>query len=376
MTRSPLRLVHPDTRRPLHPDTPRSLSDGTDRFPVVVGIPFLRRDRDALRVAILEALDADDEISALVMLLRDQDAWSPTLPPDEAVLRAMLAGRPTFRAAMAALNLGPVEHYFAHRWSAPTYLSALALLAAYAPLDRPLVDVACGAGQVLAEVVRRGGITVGVDQVFAKLWLGRRFLGLDHLVCADAEALPLADEVGPRTVLCHDMLYFLPDAAKAVVLAQLRRVAGTDGAVLLGHLHLRDHPHGGSRAHPLDEAGWRALAADSFVHDDAALSAWFTSGGAGALALGGGRVVAAISLASGAPLEKPVPYWRPVGPTVANPLLAPAGCGLSPMWPTADIAAEYADATYLHVPDAVADRARPEAERFARRTLIQLPEAW
>ena len=217
-------LVHPVTRRPLWHDTAHSLTDGTHRVPVVSGIPFLRQGRDQLSQTLLSALDAGDTTGALVLALQDQDDWAPLPPPDAATVRDVVTGDLTFRDAMAALNFGPVAHYFAHRWSAPTFLSALGLLAAYAPLDRPLIDLACGTGQVLREVALRGGTAIGVDQVFAKLWLGQRYLGLDGLICADAEALPFGPADAPRTVLCHDALYFLPDAAKRNVIARMTKL--------------------------------------------------------------------------------------------------------------------------------------------------------
>lgn len=369
-------LVHPVTRRPLWHDTPHSLTDGTNRAPVVSGIPFLRQGRDHLSQALLSTLDAGDTIGALILALQDQDDWAPLPPPDAMTVRDVVTGDLTFRDSMTALNFGPVAHYFAHRWSAPTFLSAMGLLAAYAPLDRPLIDLACGTGQVLREVALRGGTAIGVDQVFAKLWLGQRYLGLNDLVCADAETLPFGPAYAPCTVLCHDALYFLPDAAKSTVIARMKDVAGSGGTVLLGHCHIRGHPHAGDRAHPLCVAGWQSLMPDATCHDDAALTQWFLSRGDMHLDAHDDRPVAAVSLASGARLLRAVPFWDPVGPLVENPLLVRSEGGLRPDWPLPAFAEEYADAAYLAVPDAAAERARSRADRFARRTLLPLPEGW
>jgi len=357
-------------------DTAHSLTDGTNRVPVVSGIPFLRQGRDQLSRTLLSTLDAGDTTEALVLSLQDQDDWAPLPPPDATRVRDMVTGDLSFRDAMAALNFGPVAHYFAHRWSAPTFLSAMGLLAAYAPLDRPLIDLACGTGQILREVALRGGTAIGVDQVFAKLWLGQRYLGLDGLVCADAETLPFGPAGGPRTVLCHDALYFLPDATKKDVIARMTQAAGPGGTVLLGHCHVRDHPHAGDRAHPLTVAEWHALMPNATCHDDAALTRWFLDRGAAPLSPHDGAPVAAISLATGERLAQPVTYWNPVGALVENPLLVPIAGGLRPDWPLPAFAEEYADAEYLAVPDAASERARSRADRFARRTLLPLPEGW
>lgn len=234
-------LIDPVSRRPLVADTPHSLTDGTARWPVAAGIPFLRTGRDALRGEALGALDAGDETAALVLLLADQDDYAPLPPPSDAAVAALL-GAPdvTFREAMTALEFGPVADYFAHRWSAPTFLSGLALTALHAPRGVPIVEVCCGTGQLLREFTARGFTTIGVDLVFAKVWLGRRFLRLDRLVCAEAATLPL-DVPSGATVLNHDALYFFADAEKGAVVAAMARVAN-GGALLAGHCHVAGHP--------------------------------------------------------------------------------------------------------------------------------------
>lgn len=369
-------LVHPVTRLPLWADTPHSLTDGQHRHPVVAGIPYLRSRRKDVAAKALNALDVGDDTMALMLLLQDQDDWAPEPAPDFAAIAQVLTGKPSYRDAMRLLNFGPVAHYFAHRWSAPSFLSALGLLAAYAPLDRPLIDVACGTGQILREVALRGGIAIGVDQVFAKLWLGQRYLGLQRLICADAQSLPMAASDTPRTVICHDALYFLDDTAKQAAVRQMRAVAGPQGAVLLGHCHIKDHPHAGDRAHPMTRADWQALLPEAACHDDAALTQWFLSSGAQPLTLHTGADPAAVALALGHRQIPFVPYWDPVGALCENPLLAQHGAGMRPVWPTAGFAREYAQADYLVVPDAAADRTLSDASRFARRILVPLPPEW
>ena len=164
--------------------------------------------------AALAAIDRGDGRAALALLLRDQDDWARIPPPsmEEAGRIADAIGRMTLREAMAALNFGPVAHYFAHRWSAPTFLSALGLLETRWT-DPPLVlEIACGIGQILRDLDRRGTAVAGIDVVFAKLWLAKTFLLPDApLVCADVTSgIPLELPEG-TSILCHDAFYFMPE---------------------------------------------------------------------------------------------------------------------------------------------------------------------
>ena len=135
----------------------------------------------------------------------------------------------SLRQAMERLNFGPVAHYFAHRWSAPTFLSALGLLETHWT-DPPLVlELACGIGQILREVAGHGIAVAGIDVVFSKLWLARHFVVPDApLVCADVTAgLPLELPKG-STILCHDAFYFMPEQER--IAESLMAAAGRTAA--------------------------------------------------------------------------------------------------------------------------------------------------
>ncbi len=384
-------LFHPVSGAPLAPDGRRSLAGGGERFPVVDGIPYLRAGRAGLRREALARLDRGDDVGARALLLADRDDHAPGPPPDPAALHRLAAGGArTLRGAMHALGFGAVAGYFAHRWSAPTFVSALGLLAEYWRPDLPVIDVACGIGQVLREARASGAAAVGVDVVFSKLWLARRFV-LDPgvaLVCADADyGLPLA--LGrPGCVLCHDALYFIADKARA--LQAMRAAAGEGGALLVGHAHNRLIDQRGVGGTPLSPDEWHALLPEATVFDDAELAAaWVEGRRADAGAPGRLRGAEALALALGPrnPRPETVGGARENRPLRLNPLLERTASGaLRPGWPSPALAEEYAGAGYLEIaaePDAetLADAragrvSRRTAELARRRVLIDLPEAW
>ncbi|MCK8500296.1 class I SAM-dependent methyltransferase [Myxococcus fulvus] len=384
---------HPLTGLPLTRVSPELWSDGATRWPVVDGIPFLRTGREALREAVVSALERGDRRHARALLLRDQDDHARLPPPPlsatAAVVAGVEAGTMGLREAMEHLGFGPVASYFAHRQSAPTFLSALGLLAQHWDAPPCVVELACGLGQVLREVSLRGTPVVGVDVVFAKLWLARHFIVPQAvLLCADAAAdLPIAPLEG-ATVLCHDALYFLPDKARA--LAELRRVAGPSGRVLVGHAHNRHVDQRGVGGTPLDPAGYAALMPGAACYDDAGFVTRFLDGGAVPdTPLPQLERAEALSFA-----WPPTPGRRSIDFGVAvpgarlgpNPLLEARDGRVRPAWPTPGLAAEYASAHYL-CSDAPEDAAllrraatdaTPEqrAALVRRRWLLNLPERW
>ena len=188
---------------PLTADTPSTLHDGERRWPVVAGIPWLRAGRDEVRERAVAALDAGDADGAAVVLFADADDWWDAPPPPDAQRRAALHAT-TLREAVDLLGFGRVGTYFLHRWCDPSWLAALALTAAHPPAGRPVVDLACGAGHLLRHLALHGHRDLtGVDVVFAKLWLARRFVlpagAPVALVCADLTAAwPLPPPAAPR----------------------------------------------------------------------------------------------------------------------------------------------------------------------------------
>ena len=350
-----------------------AMVDGAGRrWPVVEGIPFLRAGREALADAALAALEAGDERGAAILLLADRDDWAPGDPPTPDACAAALDA-PTLREAMHHLAYGPVADYFAYRWSDPTYLAGLALLQQHWPGARPVVDVACGAGHLLRELARRGARElVGVDVVWAKLWLARRFVCPSaRYVCADVTDRPDRDPpdlVVPRPayVLCHDALYFLRDKRAAV--EAFRALAGPGGTVVVGHTHVADRLSSGE---PLPAAQYAALLGTDLLYDDAELTRALLDARppvpAPAADLERSEAVALVAGDPCAPA--PVDLGEPLPPLRVNPLYVDGAL----RWPSERYEQEYGPRS-AYLPARLPDPLPPDAAR--RRLLVDLPESW
>ena len=381
---------------PLHADGPDALASGDARWPVVEGIPFLRAGREDLARRALAAIDAGDRPAALIALLADQDDFAPTPDPDSdaigRVVDAVDAGGINLREAMAGLGFGPVAHYFAHRTSTPTYLSGLNLLDRAGVAVDLALEIACGIGQFLRELNARDVPTAGVDVVFAKLWLARRFVvGPDvDLICADiCKGMPIQPE-GRVLAFCHDAFYFLPD--KEAVAGSLRRIAARGGRVLIGHAHNARFDHGGVSGTPRTPEGYAELFPDADLFDDAELARCFLGAGPAPIRAPGelaGVEAVALAWPGGGRGEWLDFAGPPAGTSLRlNPLLGVGPEGkLRPEWPDDRFAREYISATYLigePMPSAATlaaglagDLDDPEVDRLARvRVLVDLPERW
>ena len=403
-------LLDPISGRPLVQVSRHVLSDGASRWPVLDGIAYLRSglaDQPrpaALRRAALAAIDAGDERGALALLLTDQDSHAPLPAPSLettlALVDAVRAKQETLRGAMRALNFGPVADYFAHRTSTPTFLSGLALLA-HAGRPRGLVvELACGVGHFLRELSAHGVPALGVDLVFAKLWLAHHFVATDStLVCADAIHVPVACPPA-TTVFCHDAFYFFADKAQAA--QRWMKLAGNSGSVLIGHAHsaLVAQSVAGS---PLTPAGYAALFPGSTMFDDADLTA-----SALAFTRAPHRDIDTLDAADAVAMVWPCqpqplfeaskngsrnPWWPDIlqspadTPLRLNPLLGSRDGCADPLWPSPRFAAEYApQASYLGGPmpspqqiALAVNGMRDDSEIAAlarRRVLVDVPERW
>ncbi len=104
-----------------------------------------------------------------------------------------------------------------------------------------VTDIGCGNGKYLTALGQRGhtGRLLGADLSPGMLAITRTAAPRAAVAVADAERLPLADDVADVTLAPH-MLYHVPDRAAAV--AEFRRVTRPGGKVLVV-LNGTDHVH-------------------------------------------------------------------------------------------------------------------------------------
>lgn len=381
-------LLSPITGAPLVVDGKSALRDADgSRWPVVDGIPFLRIGRDALRVEVLARLDADDRSGALVLLLADQDDWWNGAKPDPQALRDLVdqASALTLREAMDRLGFDRVGHYFAHRWSDPTFLAGLALLEAHWRPATSAFELACGIGHYGRELMRRGLGYTGADVVFSKLWLARHWVlpAGATLVCFDAAApWPIADQRFDL-IFCHDGFYFLEP--KPAILATLRGLVGPEGRLALGHIHNAGAENlSAGRSVSADDMA--ALFPQAAIYDDAELTkALVEARGPQAQPLSALRTVEAFSVEDrpktpARSIEAGLAMPPPDAALRLNPLYADAGGGPAVVWPSPRYEAEYAPrATYPTrlTPEGIAQlQGAGKQDATRRRILVDLPERW
>ena len=320
-------LISPHNGEVLRSAGSHLLTDGELLWPVVDGIAYLRPHHD-LREEVVAQIWLDNVAGARRLLLRDQDRFSPTAPPDAAALDALLDpdADHSLREAMQLLCYGPVGDYFAYRWCTPTFLSGLTLLGKTAAPERPVVEFACGIGHFLRALEARGLATVGVDIVFSKLWLARRYLGVKGpLVCGDIEVGPVLAPGPERTVFCHDAFYFFEK--KKAALDHLRAVAG-GGNLAVGHVHtqLDAHEAGFSASLPT----YRQLTGSRLIDDTDAARQWYEADRPLAAATPDSP---AIGWVEGRTNGKRIDWLTPRGELRLNPLIGQSGlCYPSEGW--------------------------------------------
>ena len=377
--------VSPHNGEPLVADTPDLLSDGELLWPVVDGIVYLRPRHD-LREQAVALLQSDRKQEALIVLLQDQDRFAPLPPPHPHDLQALVADGNTsnLRQAMQQLNYGPVADYFAYRGATPTFLSGLALLQQTVRTEQPVVEVACGIGHFLRVLEAQGIATVGIDVVFSKLWLARRYLGVQGtLVCADIERCPPLTTERPHSVFCHDAFYFFEHKTDA--LHSLREMA-SGGNLAIGHVHTDAIDHGVA-GYPLSIATYRRMATRgaAFFDDVSLVSAWLEQGQAQPQNNDELEHAEAIAWVEGETNQELFPLTQPVASLSLNPLLEVDEREAAIRWPSERFREEYeAEAAYLQLsseetallnsPEQMSEEQKTNL--FRRRILLDLPSTW
>jgi ubiquinone/menaquinone biosynthesis C-methylase UbiE len=257
-------------------------------YPVVAGIPILRRDLDGMD-AVIEHLRAGDPDAAarraafgqippsglgrlggwladtqrLRGLGRRADARHHARLDERArpLTEPTSGAQELFDLAYHQLHLRNPEvyEYNWHRFALPRQLAALAV-AEWAPRRGPVLDVACGAGHLTWALGRALDVpVVGVDGLFFALYVARTRIAPDaELLCVDLESLPFPDgEFGG--IWASDVLHAL--RRKVQTVRELDRVARPDAWGAAIWLAIKDTEHH-QPARPLTLDGYRRLLPD------------------------------------------------------------------------------------------------------------------
>ncbi len=206
-------------------------------FPVVAGIPVMMADETTQRALhALEAGRRDEALSGLLGLSDDTarlERFHVLVTQDGA----------TYRDALELLCDDAEGTYFLYRFTDPTFLTADALLRAIGqqhwPVKGRTLDLCGGSGhltRVLSGLRSPGAEPVLADVYFWKLWLASRFTAPDSgPVCCDANhPLPFARGTFSTVVLADAFPYIWH---KRLLAEEMMRLAGTDGVVVMPHLH-------------------------------------------------------------------------------------------------------------------------------------------
>jgi len=209
-------------------------------YPVVDGIPVLIAD-DATRAA-MHTLEAGHRDRALLDLLGVSD--------QERRMRLVSGLRDdtlTYRSALELLCDDAEGTWCLHRFTDPTFVAAEALIGALAqavwPFEGRALDLCGGTGH-LTRVLRAARATddsppvstVLADLGFWKVWLASRFTspGVAAVCCDGNNPLPFARDTF-STVLLADAFPYIWH--KRMLADDMARVAGTDGLIVMPHLH-------------------------------------------------------------------------------------------------------------------------------------------
>jgi len=273
------------------------------RFPVVAGIPILKRDR--ISEQAMSLLEEGRYWEALLILIQPGGMLLPSiwrlsscLPLGNQLrsfahqkrvqhwrdriadlLHRMDSGERVTVSELLEAYYSDKEHYhyFALRFGQPRYLVALSFTQLLRCPNKPILDVCCGQGHVTRSLVQQanGQRVIGVDRSFWNLYVAKRWIApeADYVCCSADHGLPFAEKVF-SAVFSSDAFHYIVDKRSCV--QEFQRIM-EDGVIVLTWVHNKcvRVAHDGV---PLSPGGYHALfqgIPHRIVADDEVLSRYF-----------------------------------------------------------------------------------------------------
>ena len=254
------------------------------RFPVVAGIPVLKREKRTL--AAMSLIEQGHHFDALLMLI--QPASPPMSPiwrlssclPLGGQLKALVQqrrshtwqnqftsllrrmdrdDRVTVCELLSSYSAGKgAGHYFAYRFGQPRYLVALSLVTSIQQPQKPILDLCCGQAPITRSLLQHANRqqVIGLDQSLWSLYVAKRWIApeAEYVCCSVENALPFMEKVF-SVVYCSDAFHYIVN--KYACVQELRRITD-EGTVILTWVHNKRirMPHDGV---PLSPEGYYAL---------------------------------------------------------------------------------------------------------------------
>jgi ubiquinone/menaquinone biosynthesis C-methylase UbiE len=280
------------------------LSCYCSRFPIVAGIPVLKKySRTTEKViALIEARKYQEALFGLVPIAERYTTpllssrrlrwlhritykrWARKSIDEVHALLTNKGGQTTACDLFDYVWHGKRENYNynAFRFGQPRHLVALSFASLIQRPRKPVLDLACGCGQVTSSLVRRAGrqLVIGVDSFFFGLYIAKNWVAPEaEYVCCDAEmALPFWDRTF-AIAFCSDAFHYIVN--KSNCMRELKRLTEDKGLLIVTWVHnaLQRRPHDGI---PLPPEGYQALVADMphrIVADDDILNRYLEKKG-------------------------------------------------------------------------------------------------
>jgi SAM-dependent methyltransferase/uncharacterized protein YbaR (Trm112 family) len=232
-------------------------------YPVVAGIPVLKRNTDEL----ITFIETGECSKALLAITKRHLFGRPTTTALQSWTRqaqAMLAndGTPvTARDLLAHFFRNQKDNYdyFFYRFGQPRHLVALSFASIIRRPNKPILDLACGCGHITRSLLRQanGELVIGANKSFLEAYVAKRWVAPEaqYICCDNDESLPFPDGAF-AVVLCSDAFHYFEN--KMICARELERLTRDDGFFMMVWVHNANVrlPHDGL---PLPPEGYHQL---------------------------------------------------------------------------------------------------------------------